>query len=148
MLDNQILFYKSSQINMRRLKKNSIFWQFFGYSKIEMPQYRREIEIKRSWCWKHVWDGLSLSYKLKKTFWKQFKFDENDPLLRHCAPLDRDPIGKKGQYFGINPKSIGINLVPSQSHAIPNPDQPPLRIFLKYQQFCTKKKLEFWDCKN
>ena len=68
---------------------------------------------------------------------------------QNCTtPLDWDPIGEKSQYFGINPKSIGINLVPSQSHAIPNPDQPPLRIFLKYQQFCTKKKLEFSKSKN
>ena len=60
---------------------------------------------------------------------------------QNCTtPLDWDSIGKKGRYFGINPKSIGINLVPSQSHAIPNPDQTPLRISLKYQQFCTKKK--------
>ena len=85
-----------------------------------------------------------------KTFFSKTKFSNTDTetFWQNCTtPLDWDPIGKKRQYFGINPKSIGINLVPSQSHAIPNPDQPPLRIFLKYQQFCTKKKLEFWDWK-
>ena len=58
--------------------------------------------------------------------------------------------------FGIWLGWMSISWDPSQLHAIPNPDHPPLRIFLTYQLFCTKKKcpwlklsfqifLQYWD---
>ena len=42
--------------------------------------------------------------------------------------------------FGIWLGWMSISWDPSQLHAIPNPDHPPLRICLTYQLFCTKKK--------
>ena len=98
--------------------------------------------------------------------WKIKNFSDHTSVTNECITIDRvvksEEGGREGQPnfdlhiititrqncttppnhwdFGIWLGWMSISWDPSQLHAIPNPDHPPLRICLTYQLFCTKKK--------
>ena len=91
------------------------FYIFFGYQQFELSIFLKEIEIKGFFA-KTMCKIPKISHiNKKKTFLTLFKFGQNVPLVRHCAPPPYgQPDRKKTIFFTTALRGLTKKVTASQ----------------------------------